>query len=114
MALLTTDEHGEDGAGVTLETAASGGDTAKLDAKTLLRIANGHATLSRTVTIAGTRLCDQGFAHNLAVVVPAVSQIDTPILDPTRFSSTATITYSDSGADITIAPVRITANAGLA
>lgn len=112
MALLATQEHGDDGSGVTPVAAAGGGDTMKLDGKTQLVLVNGNVS-SRTVTITGAVLCNQGFAHDMVITAAGNATTRSPVLDPDRFGSTASIAYS-AVTDLTVAAVRITTNQGLA
>lgn len=111
MALLTTQEHGDDGSGVTPVAAAGGGDTLKLDGKTQLMLVNGNVS-ARTVTIVGSVPCSQGFLHDMVLTAAGNDTTRSPVLDPARFGSTASVTYSAT-TDLTVAAVRVTTNQGI-
>lgn len=96
MALLTKQSITRAGATPAYVAATGGGDTVAVGDHTFLHVKNGH-TSSWTVTVNSVENCNQGFDHDLAVVVPnAAERIIGPINAP-RFGDSATpaaITYS--------------------
>lgn len=76
-------------------------------ATTFIVIRNAHATLTRTVTIddsvsvgpAGA----QAFDADVDIVIPALGEKWFGLLPTGRFTTSIVLTYSDSGADLTIA-----------
>ena len=74
--------------------AAVGPDTFVNDGRTYLHVKNTNGA-TRTVTIDSTRSCDQGFDHDVAVVIPATTGDELIGPFPTaRFGTTCTVTYS--------------------
>lgn len=90
----------------TLETAAAGGDALQnYTGKEFFIIDNAHATNARTITFNSIEACDFGSDHNLAIVVAALTRRLVKLPAPAsrwKNSGAVGITYSDSGADITI------------
>jgi len=70
MADLATQKIDEDGQAPTYAAAAAGGDTLTPGQRVFIHVKNTNAA-ARTVTVNSQKNCDQGFDHNLAVVVPA-------------------------------------------
>jgi len=107
MAALTVQKPSLAGAALTLAAAAAGGDTFPNSGKEVFVIANGHATLPRTVTFDAPGTCDFGLAanaaHDVAVAVTALTQRQFGPFPVARFGATVSVTYSDSAADLTVA-----------
>lgn len=114
MATLTVQQIARTGIVPTLAAAAAAGDKfANVEGKTYFRVANGHATLSRTVTIAsqlGAAAIPQGTAAaNLAVVVAALTEKLIGPFDANAFndaSGLVNVTYS-SEADLTVGAYKL-------
>ena len=87
--------------------AAAGGDEFVNSGKHFIAVINAHASDPRTVTVNSQQECNQGFDHDIAVVITAAQ--DEKVFGPfpkDRFNDSdgkVQITYSDSGADLTIA-----------
>jgi hypothetical protein len=109
MAVLTVQQIARTGLdATTLAAAAAGGDSFANDGKRFLRVKNGHATLSRTVTIAAqipVGAVPQGAVKtDLAVVVPALKEYLIGPFDPAGFNDAngrVVVTYSTE-ADLTV------------
>ena len=108
MATLTVLTIARAGLDATLAAAASGGDAFPNDGRRFLRVKNGHATLSRTVTIASqlpAGAIPQGSVKtDLAVVVPALKDYFIGPFDPASFNDAngrVVVTY-DTEADLTV------------
>ena len=109
MALYATQKHGEDGVAVTFQAIIEAGDTFKCDGKTVVRWKK-TGVAARTATIVGSKLSDQGFKTDLIIALTATldGYMESPLLRPSRFGSTATVTYSaGSVADVTAAAVEM-------
>jgi hypothetical protein len=101
-------------AAAELVAANAGGDTVSPGKTVILRVANGHATNPRTVTIndpntpapAGAT----AFNADLAVVVAALTEAFIPV-PADRFADPADglahVSYSNSAADLTVAAYRL-------
>lgn len=72
MATLTVQDVDLDGEDADYVSAAGGGDQFANDGKTFLHIKNTNGA-TRTVTVNSQKACDQGFDHDVAVVVPATT-----------------------------------------
>jgi len=72
MATLTVQDVDLDGQGATYAACAGGGDAFPNDGKTFIHLKNTNAA-TRTVTVNSQRTCDQGFDHDVAVVIPATT-----------------------------------------
>ena len=73
MAVLAVQTIVRTGAAMAAKVAAAaGGDTFANDGKTFLSVANGGGG-ALTVTVDASKVCDQGFDHNVAVSVPAAA-----------------------------------------
>lgn len=85
----------------------AGGDEFVNSGRHYIAVINAHGADPRTVTINSQALCNQGVDHDIAVVITAGE--DEKIFGPfpkDRFNDSdgkVQITYSDSGADLTIA-----------
>lgn len=94
----------------TLVAVAAGGDMIpNYTGKELIVLRNSHATLSRTITFDSVQACNYGSDHNLAITIPGsatpvnrIIQLPTPVSRWKDTNGKVAITYSDSGADITI------------
>jgi hypothetical protein len=109
MAALTLQTISIAGVTPTYATAASGGDTFVNNGRTFLVVKNGHATLTRTITIDSLTNCNQGFDHNLTITAPAVSEIWIGPFEPSRFNNSSgavSATYSTE-ANLTVAAITI-------
>lgn len=97
MALLTVQKPTPAGVAPTYQAAAGGGDTFPNDDGTYLHVKNGDATPT-TVTINSVHACDQGFDHDLAVVVPNATERMIGPFNGSRFNDATTglvgVTYS--------------------
>lgn len=113
MAALTTQNIVNAGTKPTLSAAASGGDTAEVGngVNTFLRVVNAHATNPRTVTIVAPGTNSYGQANpDPAIVVAALGEAWIPLrkeYDAADGTGRASITYSDSAADLTVAVIRM-------
>lgn len=117
MAILTVQKPtlGVVGATLTLAAAAAGGDSFPNTGVEYFHIVNSHATLARTVTFDSPGTCSFGLAanalHDVAVVVPGVDMApaNRVVVGPfprSRFNDgneRVQVTYSASGADVTVA-----------
>lgn len=108
MAVLTVQQIARTGLASALAAAAAAGDSFANDGKRFLYVKNGHATLSRTVTLASqlpAGAIPQGAAAaNLAVVVPALGERMIGPFDPGAFNDAngrVVATYSTE-ADLTV------------
>lgn len=113
MATLTVQQIARTGIVPTLAAAGASGDKFANDGKTYFRVANGHATLSRTVTIAsqlGAAAIPQGTAAaNLSVVVAALTEKLIGPFDQNAFndaSGLVNVTYS-SESDLTVGAYKL-------
>jgi hypothetical protein len=108
MALLSTQTITRAGLEPAFSAATGGGDTVAVGDHTFLYVKNDH-TASWTVTIGSVENCNQGFDHDLAVVVPnAEERVIGPINAP-RFGDSITaaaITYTGVTA-LTVAAITI-------
>src|SRR5689334_14270500 len=108
MAVLARQSIVRTGLTPALAAAAAGGDSFLNEGKTYFRVANGHATVARTVTIASqlsAGAIPQGAASaNVAVVVPALGEKLIGPFDPAAFNDAngrVVVTYSTE-ADLTV------------
>lgn len=87
--------------------AAVGPDTVDgNDGRVFLHLKNTNAA-ARTVTVNSVAPCDQGFDHDIAVVIPAnTGDVMIGPFPPERFGSQLSISYS-AVAGLTIAAVRL-------
>lgn len=112
MAALTTQNVVNAGTAPTFG-AASASDTVEVGngRNTFVVYKNGHATLPRTVTVTVPGNTSYGAANpDPAIVVPAVGEVWVPLrkeFDAGDGTGRATITASDSAADLTVAVVRV-------
>ncbi len=115
MATLTVQDSPEAG-GVTFAAAASGGDVAANDGKTILLVLNVHASLARTVTVTAQDTTANAPGFGAVTKADAVQSVETATLDvlgpfPTTAFNNASgqiaITYSDSADSLTVAAVRV-------
>lgn len=108
MALLTTQIVSVAGIAQTLAAATAGGDTFFPNDVTILVVKNGDGS-PHTVTVVSPVNCDQGFEHDVAVVVAAGA---TELIGPFpagRFAAAngqGSITYS-AVTSVTIAAVQV-------
>lgn len=72
MATLAVQPIDRDGEHADYVAAAAGGDQFVNDGRTVIHVKNTNAA-TRTVTVNSQRLCDQGFDHDIALVVPATT-----------------------------------------
>jgi len=109
MALLTPFQSTLTGVTTTYGACAAGGDTFANTGKAILSIKNAHVGVARTITVDSLVPCNQGSDHNAVATCAASGQITMGPFDPNRFNSPTTgyasITYSDSAADLTIAVI---------
>jgi len=110
MATLTVQTIPLDNVGalITFSAAAGGGDdfVNPKSGKGYLRCKNADASAT-TVTVNSQKNCDQGFDHDIALVVPAGETREIGPLSPDRFDDTTRkvlLTYS-SVTSLTIAVV---------
>ena len=105
MATLTVNNVTLAGSEITSYTPSTGGDEFANDGRTILRITNGHASNTVTVTAAGQGECNQGFTHSLEIEVDAgESEVAGPF-DQHRFNDEdgmVQLTYSGERSDSTI------------
>lgn len=93
MAVIAIQTIDLDGEGADY-AAAVGPDTFTNDGRTFLHVKNTNGA-TRTVTIDSTKLCDQGFDHDQAVVIPATTgDVMIGPFPTARFGTTVTVTYS--------------------
>ena len=111
MATLTVNTI----SGITAEnmalTAASASDKYAVENNVFLVVKNSNgAAASRTITIPAVKACNQGFDHDIVMVVPAGETWISPRIsqyvygDSTGFVQ---ITCSDAGADVTMNPFKM-------
>ncbi len=72
MATLTVQQIDLDGEAADYVACGAGGDEFANNGKTYIHVKNTNAA-TRTVTVDSPRLCDQGFAHDLAIIIPATT-----------------------------------------
>ena len=72
MAQLTIQTVDLDGEAADYVGAAGGGDQFANTGREVIHVKNTNAA-TRTVTVNSQRACDQGFDHDVAVVVPATT-----------------------------------------
>jgi hypothetical protein len=94
----------------TLVAVTSTGDKFLNTEREFVKIKNGHATQSRTVSVEATHKCTYNFSHSISVTVAAgATELIGPY--PSKWFSDSTdyvnLTYSDSGADLTIAVLQL-------
>ncbi len=91
-------------------SATAGGDTFANAGVTGFWVDNTSGA-ERTVTFDAPNLCSDGFLHDAAVVVDiAFTGFIAHKFDPARFNTSTgmvVVTYSDSGAGLTVAAVRL-------
>lgn len=112
MADLTTNEiltvDGEPDIESNLTAATDGTDTAEVGPGHLLYAFNGHATDPRTITVATPGTVD---GHAIADATLVILAEDFGIIPLTSLfrgtTGRASITYSDSAADITVAVYKL-------
>mgnify|MGYP001565286201 CR=1 FL=1 len=114
MATLTVQTIAKTGLVPSLVAALSGdADTSDLfynNGNTFLWVKNDDATNARTVTINSLVNCNQGFDHDVAVIVAHGTQALIGPFEASRFNSSAgiaTVTYS-SETGLTVAAVSLT------
>jgi hypothetical protein len=105
MAALTVQNVANTGLSPTYSSVGVSGDTFANDGRTIFRAVNA-ATAARTVTVDSPTSCNQGSAHDIAIVVAASDDQVAGPFDPARFGTTVTLTYSAT-ASLTIAALRI-------
>lgn len=109
MAALTVVTPALTGTVSAAVAAAAGGDTFANDGRVFLRVTNAHATLPRTVTVDAPGTCNFGTSahagHDSVTTVAALTTREIGPFPVDQFSSTGTVTYSDSAADLTIAAI---------
>lgn len=115
MATFAVQRPSPLGASLSLAAASAGGDQFANSGVEYFQILNSHATAPRTVTFDSPQACDFGLsanaAHDRAIVVPGVSgaPANRVVVGPfpvERFNDAngnIQVTYSDSGADLTLA-----------
>jgi len=108
MALLTS--AGTIGIGGLAESAgvavAAGGDTFVNNGNVVIAIYNDHAADPRTITIVSADPCDRGTTHSKTVTVTTKQTKFIAGFDVKRYNNTSnqvSLTYSDAGADLTVA-----------
>jgi hypothetical protein len=91
-----------------LDAAASGGDTAEVGAGVFLLALNAHASETRTITIATPGTVDGHAIADATLVLTTENYGIIPLTNIFRGSNgRASITYSDSAADITVAVYKL-------
>ncbi len=113
MATLTVTDISRSGVNLTdlLTAAASGGDDFTNDGMTFLAIKNAHASAARTLTLDIEQTVDGATVTDPTVSITAVK---TFIIGPFKRSvyndtnGRMSVTYSDSAADLTVVPFRLT------
>lgn len=92
---------------VTFNAVAAGGDEFRNDGAVTVIMRNAHAADPRTVTFVAQKTVDGGLVvGNRAVTITAAQDFAAIKLDPTYFNDSdgmVQMTYSDSGADLSIA-----------
>jgi hypothetical protein len=109
MAALTVQTVAKTGTTPTYAAAAAAGDTFANNGRTFLVVKNANVAATRTVTINSLVNCNQGFDHDVAVVVAISSEEWIGPFEPSRFnnsSGSVSATYS-SEADLTVAAISI-------
>ena len=107
MATLTPQVIVAEGIVRSHVAVAAGGDEFVNSGRHYISVINAHGADPRTVTIDSQADCNQGVDHDVAVVITAAQ--DEKIFGPfpkNRFNDSdgkVQISYSDSGADLTIA-----------
>lgn len=110
MATLTIETVDEDGLNATYNSAAAGGDQFANNGEIILHVKNANVGAARTVTVDAPTVCNRGSTHDSVTTVPLSSdRFIGPF--PTAYYNDANgncqITYSDSGADITVAVLKV-------
>lgn len=115
MATLTVQKVTKAGAALTYSAVAAGGDSYPYVPNSFIHVRNGHISQTRTVTIAAVttpvinNIAGSLTVPNISVEIAAASDrlITVP---PTHIAAggTVSMTYSNSGADITVAIARLT------
>jgi hypothetical protein len=91
-----------------LVAAASGGDTAEIGPGVFLHALNSHISESRTITIVTPGTVDGHAVADATLVLTTENQGIIPLTTLFRGSTgRASITYSDSAADITVAVYKL-------
>ena len=105
MADLTVQDITHTGLDPTYVAAAAGGDTFDNDGHTFFHAFNGSGG-DITVTIDSPVDCNQGFAHDVAVVVTAGTDRMIGRFPVGRFHSSCSVTYSGV-TSLTVAAIRL-------
>lgn len=94
MAQITPQRINQSGAAPVFAAASAGGDTLVNDGTSILHIKNTSGS-PVTVTVVASGRCDEGFLHDIQVVVPATTgeRLLGPF-DTKRFGALAAIQYS--------------------
>jgi hypothetical protein len=104
MAVLSVQSAALAGSAVTYAAAGVAGDSFPNTGQEALHVKNGGIA-PITVTIDSPTLCNQGFAHDLAVAVPNGSDRIIGKFPKDRFGTTVAVTYSDD-TDVTVAVLK--------
>lgn len=88
MAILTVQEITLDGLVPSYVAADTAGDKFENNGSTMFHIKNGGGS-PITATFTSVRACDQGFLHDVDVVVGAGAEAMVGVFDPYRFNTGA-------------------------
>lgn len=93
MATLAKQQILGTGTVLSYVAASGGGDSFPNSGNDILHVKNGDSG-SHTVTINSIRPCDQGFDHDLVVVVAAGAEAEIGPFTVARFGRAVSVTYS--------------------
>lgn len=94
---LTIQKSTTSGLEVVFTAASGAGDSFTNDGKTMLRVKNADVS-DKTITIVSPIACNQGFTHDVSVVVTAGEERDIGLFPRNRFNDEngkVIVTYSD-------------------
>ena len=110
MADIAKQKSSLSGLVLTFAAATAGGDSFTNDGNVALVVTNAHASAARTVTVVSDLTVDGLAVTDNAVVVAAQTTAYIGIFNTSTFgatSPTVQVTYSDSGADLTVALLQV-------
>lgn len=105
MATLSVQTAAITGTVVTYASAAGGGDDFPNDGRVMFHVKNADAS-SKTVTINSITACDQGFDHDLAIVVANGTERIIGPFTVARFGASVGVTYS-AVTSVTVAVLKV-------
>ena len=96
MAAITVTEVSRDGSTVQAWSGVSpGGDTFANDGQTMVEFDNRSATTALTVSSDAPFNCDQGFDHNLSVVIAVTTARLIGPFPRSHYGETVSLTYAN-------------------